>query len=327
MIGTARTFGDTEGSASKVIVLDNGDVVCTGYILDSDTYDKDLFVWHLTADMSTVNSEIYDNEVNQYGVDILKTSEGFLVLATTDAKREPSGDVTGNPAGKKDILLMRIDNDLIPLAMIPAQGFNGNDEGVAVKADRNKGFIVVGTTDRSDLSSGQSGTNIIILRLNTDGSITQPRIVGKTGNEAASDFEVLSDGYLITGTKINENNILQGYVWKMPFDIYNDPDFEDYIDLLYQGASSTPYSIKAMCRYRSNSFLLAGQYGTGLSARLLVFSVDAYGTTVAGCEKITGGTGTQIANDVVSDGSENIITVGSNSYEDNSMICFLKFRF
>lgn len=326
MIGSSKIFGDTEGSAYKIKVLDNGDVICTGYILDSSTYDMDLFVWHLTADLTTVNEEIYDSKDNRYGVDILETQEGFLVLATTDALREPSGEVIGNPAGKKDILLMRIDSDLKPLSVLPAQGFNGNDEGVAVKEDRHRGYIIVGTTDRSDLPSGQSGTNIIILRLNTDGSITQPRIVGKTGNEAASDFEVLSDGYLITGTKINESNIRQGYIWKMPVDIYADPEFEHFIGLP-QGASSTPYSIEAMCRYGSNLFLLAGQYGTGLSARLLVFAVDVWGDPVAGYEKITGGTGSQIANDVVSDESDYIIIVGTNSYENNSMISFLKFRF
>lgn len=326
MIGSSKIFGDTEGSASKIKVLDNGDVICTGYILDSSSYDMDLFVWHLTADLTTVNEAVYDSDDNRYGVDILETQEGFLVLATTDAKREPSGEVIGNPAGKKDILLMRIDSELKPLSVMPAQGFNGNDEGVAVKGDRHRGYIIVGTTDRSDLPVGQSGTNIIILRLNTDGSITQPRIVGKTGNETASDFEVLSDGYLITGTKINEADIQQGYVWKMPVDIYAEPEFEHFIGLP-QGASSTAYSIEAMCRYGSNLFLLAGQYGTGLSARLLVFAVDVWGDPVAGYEKITGGTGSQIANDVVSDESDYIIIVGTNSYENNSMISFLKFRF
>jgi hypothetical protein len=327
IIGEPMIYGETEGSANKIIVLEDGSVVCTGYVLDNSG-KKDIIVMHLNSELSEIATRIYESPDNQYGVDILQISEGFLVLATTDSKREPSGEVTGNPSGKKDILLMRIGSYLEPLSVIPAQGFNGNDEGVAVKADRTGGFIIVGTTERSDRpSSEQSGTNIIILRINSDGSTTQPRIVGKTGNETASDFEVLSDGYFIAGTKVNASNILQGYVWKMPIDIYSDPYFENYIDLESQEASSTPYSIKAMCRYRSNFFLLAGQYGTGLSARLLIFAVDAYGTPVTGYEKITGGTGTQVANDVVSDESDNIITVGSNSYENNSMICFLKFRF
>ena len=96
---------------------------------------------------------------------------------------------------------------------------------------------------------------------------------------------------------------------------------------LDESATITPCAIKAMCRYKSNYFLLAGQHGTGLSARLLVFTIDAFGNQVEGQKKITGGNGTQVANDVITDESDNIITVGSNSFEDNSMICFLKFRF
>jgi hypothetical protein len=328
IIGSMRSFGDTEGSASRIIALDDGDMICTGYVLDGAS-EKDLFVWRLNPDLTTDVLKVYPSTDNQYGVDIVKIrdKEEFLVLATTDTKREPSGEVTGNPKGKKDILLMRINRSLEPLSIIPSQGFNGNDEGVAVKEDLNGGFIVVGTTDRSDRpSTEQSGTNLIIVRLNSDGSTTQPRIVGGTSNEAASDFEVLSDGYLIAGTTGNAGTTQQGYIWKMPLDIYNEPVFQHEI-AINSGQSFTTYSIKAMCRYKTSSFLLAGQHGTGLSAGMLIFSIDAYGTPDEGRKKITGGTGTQVANDIVSDESDNIITIGSNSYENNSMICFLKFRF
>jgi hypothetical protein len=42
---------------------------------------------------------------------------------------------------------------------------------------------------------------------------------------------------------------------------------------------------------------------------------------------ITGSSGIQAAYDVVSDINGYIITVGENSYESNSMISLLKFRF
>jgi len=327
LMGKVKTLGGSEGSASKVIVVGNS-VVCTGYVLDNAA-QKDVMVFILNSDLtSVIDSMIYQSPGNQYGVDIIKTQEGFLILGTTDVAKEPFGEETGNAAGKKDILLMRIRDDLEPLAPIPAVGYIGNDEGAAIKADVNGGYMVVGTTDRSDRPSGeQSGNNIFLFRVNSDGSTTQPRIVGGTSNEYASDFEVVSDGYLIAGTIGNAGTTQQGYIWKMPLDIYDEPENEHIIDI---DPSITPrpvYSIKAMCRYKTSTFLLAGQHGTGLSARMLVFSVDAYGSPVEGYKKTTGGTGTQISNDVVSDESDNIITVGSNSYENNSMICFLKFRF
>src|SRR4030042_1450093 len=307
LTGRIKTLGSSEGSASKVIVLEDGSVLCTGYVL-GDVTQKDIIVFHFNSDLSIIDSIVYQSPGNQYGVDIIETAEGFLVLATTDVKREPATEVTGNAAGKKDILLMRIKDNLDPLTSIPAVGFIGNDEGVAIKPDLNGGYIVVGTTDRSDRpATDQSGTHIFLLRVNSDGSTTQPRIVGGTSNEAASDFEVLSDGYLIAGTTGNTGTNQQGYIWKMARNIYDPPEYEHKIEI---DPSSTTFSIRAMSRYKSSSFLLAGQYGTGLSARLLIFSVDAYGTPVEGRIKINGGTGTQVANDVISDESDNIITIG-----------------
>ena len=60
---------------------------------------------------------------------------------------------------------------------------------------------------------------------------------------------------------------------------------------------------------------------------MLIFAMDAGGYMMEGQIKIIGGTGTQSANDVISDTEENITVIGSNSYENNSMISLLKFRF
>lgn len=327
MIDSAMTLSGWEGSASRIITLDNGDVICTGYVING-SYGQDVFVWRLNSGLTTVRYKIYESSDNQYGVDILETDDGFLVLATTDKKREPAGEVTGNPQGKKDILLMMIGSDLEPLSAIPAVGFNGNDEGVAVKQDINGGFIVAGTTDRSDRpSSEQAGTNIIIVRLNSEGNTTEPRIIGGTVDEAASDFEVLNDGYLIAGVTGNTAAARRGHIWKIPVNIYGPAEYSHQVVIESALADKTPFNIKAMCRYKTNSFLLAGQYNTGLSARMLIFSTDVYGTADESRIKKSGGTGSQVANDVVSGYSDNIITVGSNSYESNSMICFLKFNF
>jgi hypothetical protein len=326
LIGEMKTYGATEGSAAKIIVLEDGTIACTGYVLDN-SLQKDIIVLHLNADLSeAAPPKVYQIPGNQYGVDILEIPEGFLILATTDVKREPSDLYTGNAAGKKDILLMRIGHDLEPFTAIPAVGFIGNDEGVAVKADLEGGYMVVGTTDRSE-AAGQSGNNIIIVRLNSLGSTTQPRIIGGTKNETACDFEVLNNGFLIAGNIGTTGSDQQGYICKLPVNIFEEPEFEHSIDIEPAATLKTPFTLKAMCRYKSSSFLLAGQYSTGLSARLLIFSVDASGTPVENRKKITGGTGTQVANDVVTDGADNIITIGNNSYENNSMICFLKFRF
>jgi hypothetical protein len=327
-IGEPQIFGGKlPGSGTKVLTLEDGTIVAVGYVVDTVTNKKDIYAVKLNPG-GDYDQLIYKRTGNQYATDVIQTQDGFLILGTTDIKREPSTEVTGNAAGKKDIFLLRVNNNLDTLAPIPAVGFIGNDEGVAIKHDLGGGYIVAGTTDRSDRpASEQSGNNVFLLRVNSDGSTTQPRIVGGTLNETASDFEVLSDGYLIAGTIGDEGSADQrGYIWKMPRDIYNEPDFMHEI-VIEQFSASAPFSINAMCKYKTSSFLLAGQHGTGLSSRMLIFSVDAFGELVEGRIKIVGATGTQEAFDVISDNSDNVIAVGSNSYENNSMICFLKFRF
>jgi hypothetical protein len=87
------------------------------------------------------------------------------------------------------------------------------------------------------------------------------------------------------------------------------------------------WSVKAMSKYKSNYYVVAGQAGAASSAKMLVFLIDSEGKMVEGKEMITGSTGIQAANDVVSDNDDYVIAVGINSYENSSMITLLKFRF
>jgi hypothetical protein len=327
LVWKAVVGGNLTGSGAKVIALDDGTSVAAGYVNDPSTL-MDIYVAKLDASGNVLMEKTFKSAGNQYSTDIIKTQSGFLILGTTDVKREPSSEATGNAAGKRDILLLSLDNNFNSLITIPAQGFIGNDEGAAIKQDVNGGYIVVGTTDRSDKSSSiQAGNNLIIFRLNADGSTTQPRIIGGLNNESASDFEVMSDGYMIVGTIGTEGTDQRGYVWKMPLNLYSDPEFEHEINIDGDATTKSLVSLKAMCPYKSSSFLVAGQSGTGLSSRMLIFAMDAGGYMMEGQKKTSGGTGTQSANDVISDTAENITVIGSNSYENNSMISLLKFRF
>jgi len=320
--------GKLPGSGTRVITMADGTAVAAGFVIDTVTSQKDIFIVRLDADGNISSEKIFKSDGNQYSTDIIKTDEGFLLLGTTDVKREPVSEATGNAAGKKDILLLRLDNSFGSISQIPAVGFIGNEEGAAIKQELTGGYMVVGTTDRSDRPSEQAGNNIFLFRVNEDGSTTQPRIVGGTLNETAADFEVLNDGYLIAGTIGTEGGADQrGYIWKMPLNIYDAPEFQGKIDIDLSSDVETSFSINAMCRYKTNSFLLAGQHGTGLSSRMLVLAVDAFGTMMEGHKKIAGGTGTQEVFDVISDEENNVIAVGKNSYENNSMITFMKFRF
>ena len=321
--------GKLAAVGAKVIILSDGSAVAAGYVIDSVTLTKDIYIVKLTSEGDPVKEKIFAATGNQYVNDIVRTEEGFLLLGTTDVKRDNSTEGFGNAAGKKDVLLMRLNDNLELIAVPTPLGYVGNDEGVAIKPAVNGGYIVVGTTDRSDkrVAADQAGTNIFLFRVNSDKTLTEVAIIGGPKNETATDFEVTNEGYLIAGSTGTEGTDQIGCVWKMPVDIFAMPEFSREIDLNGEEVANVTYSVKALCKYKSSSYLLAGQHGTGLSSRMLIFSIDAYGNLAQDKIKIAGGTGTQSANDVISDESGNIIAIGRNSYENNSMITFLKFRF
>jgi hypothetical protein len=213
--------------------------------------------------------------------------------------------------------------------MPTAHGFPGDDTGAALKQDLSGGYIIVGTTDRSERSvTTQAGNNILVLRVNADVDVTHSRILGGIANEYASDIEVLSDGYLIAGTTGNEGSPQYGHVWKISGNINSEPLIDRPVDIDPSLAVKPSFTINAISGYKSNSFVMAGQSGSGSSAKMLIFITDGDGNFIEGKKKIAGGTtGTQVAYDVISDGDNNIIAVGKTSYENNSMISLLKFRF
>jgi hypothetical protein len=327
-----KSFGDKLPSVgTKGIVLDDGSVVCAGYIVDTLTQLKDVFVVKTNNLGEVTSQKIYKTAgdiANQYSTDIIKTPEGFLILGVTDAERQPITDSTGNEAGKKDILLMRISSTLDVIST-SATGFPGDDEGVAIKEDiGGGGFIVAGTTDRSDKPLAIQGSdNILLLRVNTLGKDTQYRILGGTAEEYAADIDVQSDGYIIAGTVGADGQDQYGYVWKMSQNIFASPVYEHPIKIESSTGTAVSFKINAISRYKTSSYVMAGQSGKGSLARMLIFLTDDEGNLLPEKVVYNGGTGSQAVYDVISDDGGNVFAVGKNSYETNSMMSLLKFRF
>lgn len=317
-------------AAAKIIAFEDGTAVAVGYATGSSTQKKDIYIVRLAANGEGYTEKIIPMRGNQYATDIIRVqkkvndvliNDGFLVLGSTDVKRG-STDYTGNAEGQKDILLLRLKENLDTIRTTPA-GYIGNDEGIELKPEQNGGFIVVGTTDRSDKPASEQGArNIFIMKANQDISATDIRIIGGVENESAAGFEVVDEGYLIAGTIGAEGSLQSGYIWNVPKDIFAAVT-EHRIIL---DSSSGSFSLNAICKYKTNSFLMAGQYGPSSSGSMLILAADAGGNLIEGKVKIAGGIGNQVAYDVISDGDD-IIAVGKNSYENNSMITLLKFRF
>lgn len=315
-----ETFGKRmTGITVRVMTLDDGSVICLGNLTDTVSLQKDIIVSHFKSDGSGVVQKIFKIPGNQTGADILKTGNGFIILGTTDVERQPLTDSTGNRQGKKDVLLFRIGNNLEQIGTYLSMGFPGDDTGVTLKNDEGGGYIILGVTDRS--GPEQADNNILLMKINSDGSATQPVILGGLEDENAIDMELLDDGYLIAGTTGKETDKQTINILRLTKNIYSPPVITRTIS-----AANSSWAVRSMNRYRGDYFVLAGQSGNTANARMLVFVVDPYGNQVEGMQKIFGGAGSQTAYDVVSD-SENIIVVGKDSYENNSLVSLIKFRF
>lgn len=311
--------GKLQGYGSKIILLDNDTIVCAGQVTDTVALQTDIFVVKLAPDGSEVARKIYKRPGNQTSTDILKTMEGYLLLGTTDVERTPVTDSSGNKAGKKDILLRRIYNNLGQIDTPSVTGYPNDDYGVVLKSNPDGGYIVLGTTDTKE--PGQGGNNLLLWRPNIYGFAAQSVIIGTTEDEYAADMEVLDDGWLLVGTIGKETEDQSVYIAKIPRNISKPPVFTRKIE------RNESWSAKAVSRYRTNSFVLAGKAGTASSSQMLVFIVDPDGNPVPGKEMVTGSSGIQAAYDVVSDSEGNIIAVGKNNIQANTLITLLKFRF
>lgn len=318
--GKLISGGRLTSSGARLITFDDGTAVVTGYVVDSVTLKRDIYVVKIAAGNEGSTEKIFRIPGDQKGIDIIKKPNGYLILGTTDEGAES----TGNVDGKTDILLIDTDDNLNEITRL-ARGFPGNDDPVAIKKCGTGSFMVVGTTDRSDEDyAGQAGRNIFLLPVNDNAIPTEFRIIGGAEDETAADIEVLADGFMIAATVGQDGSQQYGYFWKMPSNIYAEPEAEGKISLGQDSPGS--FTVYSMCKYRASSFLLAGKYGIGSSSDMLVFAIDANGNYIEGLKKIPEGTGVQVAYDVLSDG-EDIVAVGKNTYENNSMITLLKFRF
>jgi hypothetical protein len=315
-----KTFGDPlTAVGSKILVLDDGSILCTGYVIDS--LQKDTFVVKVDADGNNPKQLIIHSAGNQEGIDIIKSTGGFMVLGSTDVAG--SGSST-NVVGKKDIYIRNISNNLELLSSPPNVGFPGNDNAMAIKADFNGGYIIAGITDVK--STDKILNDVFLLKVNAYGDYIDMKIFEGTRDEYTSDFEVTTDGYIIPVTVGAEGTTQTGYIMKVPTNISGTPVIG--ADITFSSALTiSSFSLKAISAYKTNSFIIAGQSGTGSLAKMLVFAIGADGTLIQGKEKKIGGTGAQSLYDVITDADDNIIAVGKNSYETNSMISLLKFRF
>jgi hypothetical protein len=165
-------------------------------------------------------------------------------------------------------------------------------------------------------------SNLIIFKIDDFLNVYDENIIGDASDEYAADFEVQGNGYLLAGTIGKETDVQEAFLRVVNYDLQTSVD--PALPFKIQGSST---SVRAMTPYGTDQYAVAGSSGSGSAGDILVFITDASGRPVEGKFKISGSTGLQMAYDVVSGDDDYIIAVGKNSYDYNSLITLLKFRF
>lgn len=316
---TAGSSSDDHGS--KVCILSDGSYICTGTYTDPANNSTDVLIVKVSSAGNIEWQYNYGGIGNQAGIDIIEVAGGFMVMGSTDTERLPFSDSTGNIAGKSDLYLLRLAQNGDSSASY-VFGYPGNDIGRTLKVDPDGGFILLGTTDRSE--PGQDGYNIIIVRINNAGNVMESRILGGITDEYAGDLEIVPDGYFISGTLGEDGSQQSILLHRLGKNIFG-PFAQGFPkEITVSGLSS---GAMATTPTGSGTFIVAGRSGTGSASDMLFLELDEEGNIVGDHQLIKGSTGNQTAYDIAEDHDGFLVAVGKNSYDANSMISFLKFRF
>ncbi len=305
----SKTLGGKKNDVGSAFqVTSDGGFVLIGTITDttsSETNYTDVFLVKISSSGNEEWSKQIGGIGNQRGNYIQLTSdEGFIITGSTDPII----------SGETDVLLLKT-NSLGDSLWSITTGFEGNDYGTCVQEDNNSGYIIIGTTSKSN--TGQANTNILLVQTNYSGGIRTQGKFGGLGFDEGKKLQVLSDGYVFTGTTTMGDTTSMILV-KLEGNIYSDPVFEK------QFGGSNLSEGNAVITTDDGGFALVGSLEFAASKDVYFIKTDEQGDEQIN-EKFGGSSDeTGFAVEQTSDGG--FIIVGSTEFEGNSMITLIKIN-
>ena len=308
-----KEWSDTLGGKNNDLgsafqVTSDGGFILVGTITDTTSSESnytDVFLVKISSSGNEEWSKQIGGTGNQRGNYIQLTSdEGFIITGSTDAII----------SGETDVLLLKT-NSLGDSLWSKTIGFEGNDYGTCVQEDNNSGYIIIGTTSNS--KTGQANTNILLVQTNYSGGIRTAETFGGLGFDEGRKLQVLSDGYVFTGTTTLGVTTSMIFV-KLEGNIYSEPVFEKQ----FGGSNLTEGN--AVITTDDGGFALVGSLEFAASKDVYFIKTDEQGNELI-TEKFGGsGDETGFAVEQTSDGG--FILVGSTEFEGNSMITLIKIN-
>lgn len=201
-------------SANNILIVNNGDVLLTGYTTNVDTFKpgfnattdlEDIFSIRATADLDTLDQAQW-RRVSGFpgidrGVEIVQQSDGsFLFFGTTD--RPP----TSNEQDGLNMFLFPANGNGVAISTSELQLFGSSTDqsGVQIVPTFGGGYAMIGTaSDGPGNSDGylvRVGSDINLIGINTITPNSNNRLV------ASSVIEDINGGFLILGNEFDGSN-------------------------------------------------------------------------------------------------------------------------
>ena len=301
--------GGGKNTAGKLLLTSDGGFILVGTYVDTANNNKDIFVNKYSAGIvSEWKQNIGTINNDEQGISVKKSSDGYIIAGITNA-----GDaVNGNPAGKSDILLVKID-DSGETEWIKNHGGNGDDESSEIIVI-NGGYLIVGTSDSFN-EPDQSVKNIIVIKTNNVGNETDKMTYGGSHNDYGNSVIRINGSYLIVGSVDNiSGGNSDAYVVKV--------EVNDIHTIIWNKSFGTTLNDQAFDILESASgYVVVGNKELTSGKAAYFINIDSEGNLLY--ENTWGGYGQTIYSiEHTSDGG--YIMTGASGVDDSEMICLIK---
>ncbi len=206
---------------SVVGTMDAGSV-SAGFTISSDRdaignhkqYSADAWVVKQKADGSKEWTKTYGGTQSDYFYGILQTPDsGFICVGSTNSR---DGDVQNRSYDSLDVWVVKLNADG-SIAWQKTYGGYGNDEGHAITATTDSGFIIAGYTrsNNGQLNNNHGNKDYWIFKIKKDGTMVWNVNYGGGDDEEANALAATADGgCIVTGyTKSVNKYITVNHGW------------------------------------------------------------------------------------------------------------------
>lgn len=309
--------------ARTLIGLDDGSILAAGYTGGSSaSAGKDILVTLLDAQGGVQWQKSYGGEGDQITNDVILCDDsGFIILGSTNMENTAGGIGRDNPSGRLNVFILKISLQGDSL-WSNSVGFEGDDEGIRITEEAaGDGYMVLASTDISEPDKDQDQNNIFFFRINSVGTGTKYNIFGTAGNETPTDMLVHEDSYVILSASGSSSAAdTEIFMLRIGNDIQAAPMLDRRISL-----EGKRVVLRSVCRHPDGFYVIAGGVGDPLEEDMLFYFMNDDGSSYAPPHS-PAGQGSQVVNDVIIDGAENIVAVGTNGTEVSSLITLYKFE-